>query len=254
MGTRDFFMRFLGAMLMVWWLVGCGGKSDYLLLQSDQNQTSSRLDSPLQEYTIMPQDRLKLIVYRDPEGAGAIASDMGQNFDSSGILVNSKGYIFLPLIKRIKVAGLTQSEASLYITNEYRRYLKVPPMVSLEVLNKRIYVIGEVNKPGPIELAREKMTLLEAIAHAGDLSDSAVRDNIIILSQSRTKKPHLRSVDLTNFDTMRLGSMMLFPNDVVYVQPDGWKEFKVASENVTAPFLTISQIATPFVQLHYLFD
>lgn len=111
-----------------------------------------------------------------------------------------------------------------------------------------IYVLGEVKKPGVVKLDREKMTLFEAIAFSGDLTDSAVRENIIILSNDIKSGMQMRRVDLTNFDTMRYSSLMLRPNDIVYVQPDGWKEFKVASDNFTAPFKTIAEIVSPFVK------
>jgi polysaccharide export outer membrane protein len=124
--------------------------------------------------------------------------------------------------------------------------------VYVEVLNKRIFVLGEVNKPGVVPIDKEKMTLFEAIAHAGDLTDSAQRDEIIILSNSEVKGMKLRKVDLTNFDTMKYASLMLRPNDIVYVRPNGWKEFKVASDDFTSPFVTITKIASPFVTLKYL--
>jgi len=234
--------------------LGCSEKSDYILLQTDNN-TSKHVAYVVtsNEYIIMPQDRLKIAIYRNPEISGYVSSDISQNFDSQGILVDTKGYIYLPLIEKIKVAGLTQVEASELLTKRFKKYLKVP-LISLEVLNKRIYVIGEVHKPGPVTLDREKMTVLEAIAYAGDLTDAAIRNNIIILSKSNSNKAYLRRIDLTNFDNLRLSNMMLLPNDIVYVQPNGWKEFKVASDNFTAPFKTISEIAAPFVQMHYLFE
>ena len=123
------------------------------------------------------------------------------------------------------------------------------------VLTKRVYVIGEVNKPGPVEVDREKMTLLEAVAYAGDLKDNAIRDNIIIISHDNlNNKMTMRSVDLTKFDSLSIANMMLKPNDIIYVQPDGWKEYRVTADNVTAPFKTISEIASPFVTIKYLSD
>ena len=147
--------------------------------------------------------------------------------------------------------GLTQEEAARRITEEYKTFLKIPT-VYVEVMNKRVYVIGEVKKPGPVRVDREKLTVLEAIAEAGDLTDSAVRDNIVVLSRNNQNKLYMRKVDLTHFDHVSLSNMMLRPNDIVYVQPDGWKEFKVSSDNFTAPFQTITQIAAPFVTLKYL--
>ncbi len=236
-------------------LSGCNDK--YVLLQTEQDTLHNELTfSPSYEYIILPQDRLKIAIYRNPEltsdSIGG-ASQLGQDMQDSGVLVDTKGYISLPLVNSIKVSGLTQTEAASLITQKYKRYLKIPT-VYVEVLNKRLYVIGEVRKPGPVKLDREKLTLLEALAFAGDLTDAAVRDNILILSRNAENKPYIRSVDMTNFDQLSIENMMLRPNDVVYVQPNGWKEYKVASDNFTAPFRTIAEIASPFVQIKFLTD
>ena len=236
---------------------GCGNKSDYVLLQSEHNSTNHAISvKQSYEYIILPQDRLKIAIYRNPELTGNSvggSSQLGQDMQDTGVLVDTKGYISLPLVNRLKVAGLTQTEAAKLITQRYKRYLKIPT-VYVEVLNKRVYVIGEVKSPGPVKVDREKLTLLEALAFAGDLTDAAIRDNILILSRNSHNKPYIRSVDLTNFDHLSMTNMILRPNDVVYVQPDGWKEYKVASDNFTAPFKTIAEIASPFVQIKYLTD
>lgn len=236
-------------------LSGCTTKSDYMLLQTKKGLTQHNIVSKgTREYIIMPQDRLKISIYRNPEFANAHYNtdhQLGQDMQRTGVVVDTKGDIYLPLINRVHIVGLTQTEAGKLITRKYKRYLKVPT-VYVEVLNKRIYVIGEVKHPGPIKLDREKTTVLEAIAFAGDLTDNAVRDNIIVLSRDMHNRPYLRKVDLTNFDNLSYNNMMLYPNDVVYVQPDSWKEFKISSDNFTAPFKTISEVASPFVTLHYL--
>lgn len=240
----------------VWLLLnGCAGQN-YKLAETEQVNTveSKNLSDRSIEYRILPQDRLEVALYKDPTGSSASSTNqIGQSMNEKGILVDSKGYIILPLIGKIKVSGLSQSEAANRITEQYKKYLNTPS-VYVEVLNKRIYVLGEVNKPGVVELDREKMTLFEAIAFSGDLTDSAVRDNIVILSNDIQHGMQMRRVDLTNFDTMKYASLMLRPNDIVYVQPDGWKEFKIASDNFTAPFETVAKIASPFVTIKYLSD
>ena len=237
-------------------LNGCAGQN-YKLAQTEQVNTaeSKKLNDRSIEYRILAQDRLEVALYKDPaQGSSSLSSnELGQSMNEKGILVDSKGYIILPLIGKIKVSGLSQSEAAERITGQYKKYLNTPS-VYVEVLNKRIYVLGEVKKPGVVNLDKEKMTLFEAIAFSGDLTDSAVRDNIIILSNDIKNGMQMRSVDLTNFDTMRYASLMLRPNDIVYVQPDGWKEFKIASDNFTAPFETVAKIAAPFVTIKYLSD
>ncbi|MCK5677769.1 MAG: hypothetical protein KAH72_04775, partial [Flavobacteriaceae bacterium] len=87
-----------------------------------------------------------------------------------------------------------------------------------------------------------------------DLTDAAVRNEIMILSNSPVRGMQIRKVDLTNFDNMNYASLMLRPNDIVYVKPNGWKQFRVASDDITSPFVTITQIAAPFVTLKYLTD
>lgn len=244
------FMLLVGAMFI---LAGCAGQ-EYKLAQTEKAVTQTNVSDRSIEYRILPQDRLEIALYKDPTGSaesGGGSNELGQSMNQQGILVNAAGYISLPLIGKIKVAGLTQSQAADRITAQYKKYLNTPS-VYVEVLNKRLFVLGEVKNPGVIKLDKEKMTLFEAIAFAGDLTDAAVRNEIIILSNSHTKGMQMRKVDLTNFDTMRYSSLMLRPNDIVYVQPDGWKEYKVTSDNFTAPFQTIAQVAQPFVTLKYL--
>ena len=236
---------------------GCGSlNSEYQLVQNEnavaEQQTAVARGSI--EYRILPQDRLKVVFYRDPQQSAEVSTgEMGMEMNQGGILVDTEGYINLPLIGKVKVSGLSQTQAADKITQRLRKYLNTPS-VYVEVMNKRIYVLGEVNKPGVVKLDREKMTLFEAIAFSGDLTDQAVRDNIIIVSHDARSGLKMRSVNLTNFKTMQYASLMLRPNDIVYVQPDGWKEFRVKSDNFTAPFETITKIAAPFVTLKYLSD
>jgi len=233
-------------------LTGCGEDSDYKLLQTKKHtMQSQKITNRSIEYRILPQDRLEVILYKDPNQESMAASnELGQPMTRKGILVDTAGNIRLPLIGKVHVAGLTQTQAADKITRMYKKYLNTPS-IYLEVLNKRILVLGEVRKPGVIQLDKEKMTLFEALAHAGDLTDSAVRNDIIILSND-PQGMHMRHIDLTHFDTMNYAALMLRPNDIVYVKPDNWKEFKVSSANFTAPFEVITKIAAPFVTLKYL--
>jgi len=241
------------AMVFILILTGCTGKSDYQLLQTDRVIQKQNLTAASIEYKILPQDRLKIILYRDPaQISEEAAQKLGENINADGILVNAKGYIKLPLIGKVKVAGLTQSQASDRIEALYRKQL-TDPSVYVEIMNKRLYVLGEVNKQGVINIDKEKMTLFEALAFAGGLTDSAVRNSVIIVSHN-ARGMQMRKVDLTNFDTMNYASLMLRPNDIIYVQPNNWKKFRVASSDYTSPFTTITKIAAPFVTLKYLSD
>ncbi|BAF72507.1 polysaccharide biosynthesis/export family protein [Sulfurovum sp. NBC37-1] len=253
MGRNDT-LKILVLIGFVFTLVGCS--NDYELLKTDKSVSqlkSVKVSARSIEYRILPQDRLEVILYKDPSQLSESRTGLaGDSMNSKGVLVNAAGYITMPLIGKVKVSGLTQTQAAEKITRMYKKYLNTPS-VYLEVLNKRILVLGEVNSPGVVEIDKEKMTLFEALAHAGDLSNSAVRNEIIIVSSDKNGM-WMRMVDLTNFDKMNYASLMLRPNDIVYVKPNNWKQFKVASGDVTSVLDPILKIAGAYAAFAYIVD
>jgi len=230
---------------LIFMLNSCTQKMEYKLLQSKKIITQERVlaDSYI-EYKILPKDRLSINILKYPN-----ISPIAQN--SKGVLVNANGDIYLPLINRVRVRGLTQSEVARVLEKKYSRYLK-DPRLYLEVINKRCYILGEVKKPGVIKMENGRLTILEAIAYAGDLTDNAIRDNIIVVSHNINNHVTIRKIDLTKFDTLYSSNMIIKPNDIIYVQPNGWKEYKVNANNLITPFANISAILSPFITVNYL--
>ncbi len=223
------------------------GRSEYEVLQSAQPvKTETKRAVGTVEYLIQPNDRLSVIIYQYPELTPT-------SMNEKGLLVDSRGYISLPLIHKVKVSGYSQSGAARMLESRYKKYL-TDPSLNLEVINKRIYVLGEVKKPGVIQLDNEYMTILQAVASAGGLTDSAQRDTIYILNRDGQKNMKLRKVDLTSFASLQASNLTVKPNDIIYVQPNKWKSYRVASDDFTSPFVTITQVAQPFVQLRWLAD
>ncbi len=224
---------------------GCSPKN-YKLLQGGDESYGSQTVSAQIDYRILKHDRLAINIYRHPE---LIPPNLVQN----GILVDSSGYISLPLIHRVHVAGLTQTEAAQKLERRYAKYLK-DPALNLEVLNKRIYVLGEVKNPGPVKVDKESMTILEAIAFAGGLTDDAVRDSVIVASRDASGRMSLRKLDLSNFNRLQASNIFIKPNDVVYVQPSSTKEFKVGSGSILEPLKAISTALSPFASIKVITD
>lgn len=233
---------------------GCSSKSGYQLLQTEQNLSKQnvKISARSIEYRILAQDRLSISLYRDPEQGTDGRGSLGQEMNVKGTLVNAKGYIPLPLIGNIRVVGLTQTQAANRITKQYKKYLNTPS-VYVEVMNKKLLVLGEVRNPGVVPIDKEKMTLFEALAHAGDFTDSAIKNSVVIVTNTKSGMK-MRTVDMTNFDTMNYASLMLRPNDIVYVKPNGWKEFKVTSSDVLSPLDPLLKLAGAFVTFKYLAD
>ena len=246
------YFRAISVLVILFFFNGCAGRTSYQLLQATKPIKASHISAASIEYKILPQDRLKVVLYKDP---GQISTEqaqkIGENINPGGILVNAAGYIKLPLVGKLRVAGLTQTQAAEMIERAYRKYL-TDPSVYVEIMNKRIIVLGEVRKPGVIKLDKEKMTLFEALGFAGGLTDDAVRNDVVIVSHIPNDGLTMRKVDLTDFGHMDYASLMLRPNDIVYIKPNGWKEFRVNANNYTSPFETVTKILSPFAMIKTL--
>ncbi|CAA6820357.1 MAG: Polysaccharide export outer membrane protein [uncultured Sulfurovum sp.] len=232
-------------------LSGCSSKDDYILFNKahgEKKEISTQVNNVEFEYKVRPHDRISIIVYKHPELS---STTIGNSQLERGILVNSKGFLRLPLIKKIKIAGLSQTEAEVAISDAYRTYLKHPD-IQIEVINKRAYVIGEVNQPGEIPLLNERLSLLQVLAKAGDMTDSANRSSILILKNGQMSKVHTRIVDLTSVNAIQTANLMVGPNDIVYVMPNGMKAFNTRVNEVTPIFSLISSILQPFVNIKFL--
>ncbi len=236
---------------MILLLSACSSKDNYILFnkaQNSQKELTTKIENVRLEYKIQPYDRISIIVYKHPDLS---STTIGNAQYERGLLVNSKGYLRLPLIGKIKVSGLSQTEAEEKISNAYRTYLKHPD-IHIEVINKRAYVIGEVNQPGEIPLTNERLTLLQAIARAGDMTTSANRSSILILKNAQMSKVHTRIVDLTDANAIATANLMIEPNDIVYVMPNGMKAFNTKVNEISPLFQLISNILQPFVNIKFL--
>lgn len=238
-------------------LGGCTTKKDLVLfnetnvtLPNAKNSVTDLSRESRYEYRIVPHDRISITMYNHPElGTTSVQS---QKQDLNGVLVNSKGHVRLPLIKSIHVAGLTQTEAQRKIEKAYGTYLE-DAEVSLEVLNKRAYILGEVKNAGPIRLFNEKATLLQIIAQAGDLTTSANRRAIVIMKH-RGNKVHTRTVDLTGTNAIKAATMMIYPNDVIYVTPNNMKAINVGINDILPGLQLAGGILQPIVSAKYLLN
>ncbi len=156
----------------------------------------------------------------NPAGNNNNAALGATSNNSSEYLVNTKGTIQLPLIGEVQASGLTKEQLKDNITKKVKdQKLLVDPVVSIRFLNFRVTVLGEVKNPTVISVPNEKITLLEAIGMAGDLTIYAKRDNVLLIreinGEKKIKRLNLNSDELLTSDYYYLRS-----NDVVYVEPN----------------------------------
>ncbi|POY34897.1 sugar transporter [Solitalea longa] len=134
-----------------------------------------------------------------------------------GYLVDEEGYISLPLAGKIKVDGLSTKAAGDLLTQKLNKFL-VDPTVNVRILNYKISVMGEVNRPSVYTIPNEKITLPEALSLAGDLTIYGKRNNVLVIRENNGQREFGR-VDLTQRDLFNSPYYYLRSNDIVYIEP-----------------------------------
>jgi polysaccharide biosynthesis/export protein len=132
-------------------------------------------------------------------------------------LINSDGFIILPSLGKVKAVGLSPKELREEIATRVSKDL-VNPSVNVRLINFKISVLGEVMHPGSIQVENERITILEALAKAGDFTPYSDRHHVMIIRE----KDGVREIgDLNLKDTQFFASPYYFlqQNDVIYIEP-----------------------------------
>jgi polysaccharide export outer membrane protein len=211
-------------------------------------------EDKLFEWKISKGDRIEIQAYNQSSSAqdGQLTQLLNnggqkyytQRYGDEGILIKPDGLVRLPLIDSVKLLGLTEEQAAELLIKKYKKYLR-HPFVSVKILNQKLFVIGEVKKPGVVLVTNGTMTLFEALAYSGDLTDYANRTNIKILRGSM-RDPEVREVNLNDFAAIKYSSLILRPNDVVYVEPRSSKADVVGVQEELPLWQLIGNILSPF--------
>ena len=166
---------------------------------------------------------------------------------ASGYLVDQDGAIEFPLIGNIKADGLTKKELRDTIAKDLiEKKLLLDPIVSVRYLNFKVTVLGEVGHPTVITVENEKVTLLEALGMAGDLTIEAKRNNVMVIREEENGEKKIKRLDLTSTEIFTSPYYYLKSNDIVYVEPNSTK---VAS---TSRFTQVLPIVISSVTLIFL--
>jgi polysaccharide export outer membrane protein len=136
----------------------------------------------------------------------------------SGYLVDSQGAINMPVLGRIKVAGLSKNELIKILEDKLKDYLK-NPVVNITIQNYKVTVLGEVNMPGTYRIPNDRITILEAIGLAGDLKITGLRKNVIVIREVNGIQTKF-TIDLTKSNFLNSPVYFLNQNDVVYIEPN----------------------------------
>lgn len=228
------FLPVLAAALAAFFLSSCGSKTykNITYLQDAQKDTVMAMKSEV-GILVQPKDMISIVVSsRNPElsamfnltnvsyQAGAETSTTGSYNRILGYSVDSEGFIDFPIVGKINVAGLTRWQVADRVKEELvSRNLLKDPVVSVEFLNFKISVMGEVSHPGTYTITGDKITLLEALSLAGDLTIFGRRDRVSVVRELNGQR-NIFVVDIRSVDMFNSPAYYLQQNDVVFVEPN----------------------------------
>lgn len=159
----------------------------------------------------------------------------GPRVQPLGYLVDSEGNIEIPLVGKIKVAGLRTTDAADTIRIRLQNFLKEPSVI-VRNLNFKISVLGEVKLPAVYVIPDEKITLPEVLSLAGDLTIYGNRSNVMIIREENGKREYAR-LDLTSREIFNSPYYYLHKNDVIYVEPVKARMLDTDSRIRTVPLI-----------------
>ena len=152
-------------------------------------------------------------------------------------IVDAEGKIEFPVLGTLNVLGMKTTEVAIMIEDKLSTQVK-DPMVLVRLINAKVTVMGEVNKPGQYTMPNGRMTLLDALGAAGDLSPYGQRDNVLITRETNGKLEFHR-LNLNSDELFTSPYYYLQQNDVIYVSPN-----KVRAINSTNINLWLSVVST----------
>ena len=166
-------------------------------------------------------------------------------------IVDSNGDIFLPVIGKMHAAGLTTRQLGDAITAEVEKSVR-NPHVRVQLLNFRVNVLGEVNRPGSFSVTTERFSVLDALANAGDLTEYGNRANVLVIREEGGVRQYHR-INLNDAATLSSPYFYLQQNDVVYVSPNDVRK-RQTTANGNAPltpsfWISIASLATTIAVL-----
>ncbi|MBQ9547947.1 MAG: polysaccharide biosynthesis/export family protein [Bacteroidales bacterium] len=255
-------LRFLSLAFAAVCLFSCSTPRHITYFEDSESADSLLSVSP-KPIRLKPDDKISIIVNcQDGKVANLfnlpyVSRYLGQVGDAissysqgvSGYTIQADGTIDFPLLGKLSIAGLTREEVAARIKDELvGQSLVKDPVVTVEYMNLCFSVLGEVTRPGRYSMSQDCLTLLEALAQAGDLTIYGRRDNILVL---RSENGQQRSYRVSLGDVKAMAASPVYflqQNDLVYVEPNDVRQRQstVNGNNIrsTSFWISLASLAT----------
>jgi polysaccharide export outer membrane protein len=262
--TKNKFYHLI-AIIVLFVLSSCGSTKNVPYFQDVKQLGNSTLPATavFKEPTIQPDDILSISIFTiDPNtsmvvnqvgsqaisnsATGGAATALSATQPTAGFLVDKNGEIELSIIGKVRLAGLTTSAAKDLIREKAALNYK-DPNVQVRFSNFKVTILGEVGKPASYSIPNEKVTVLDALGLAGDLTIYGKRENVLLIRDNNGEKQFAR-LNLNSADIFNSPFYYLKQNDVLYIEPN---KGKAASLNAarTQTIAIVGTALTVFIAL-----
>ncbi|RMB63828.1 polysaccharide export protein [Dokdonia sinensis] len=244
------FYKVIILLALILGVTSCASKKNVIYLQ-DIQKIDSISSSTAYTTRIAPNDLLAITVTAENMAAvqpfnlpvsttrdvndGAQISTVNQPY-----LVHNDGTIDFPKLGELKVAGLDRQEVTTLVTEKLKKYIK-DPRVEVRIQNFKITVLGAVKNPGTFAIKDERVTILEALGLAGDMTIYGERSNVLVLREDEGVKKYGR-LDVTKSDFLDSPYYYLRQNDVVMVEQNNAEVQKSISNPNTGIYFSVASL------------
>ena len=255
-------VRSIFVLLLIALVTSCSSSKQVPYFQNI-DQISLESSKGLYDAKIMPKDMLTItVITTDPKVAAPFnlsvqntISSLGQLSTGAGslqgYLVDNDGNINFPVIGKLHVLGLTKTQCQDLIRQKVAPYLAESenPVVTVTMASYRVTITGEVNKPGVVPVSTEKMSIVEALAQAGDLTIYGKRDNIMLIRENADGQKEAHRLNLNDANLINSPYYYLQQNDIIYVEPNRVRAQNSAIGSSTTIWFSFVGIVTSVASL-----
>ncbi len=240
------FLKYLLFLPLLLWLSSCKVFRSNLMLKTSKDYTYDKIADSLskQDYKIDANDILNVRIFSN-DGFKIVdlaTTNQISRFIELDYVVNMDGTVKLPLVGRIKLAGMSVREATEFLEQVYSDYY-VKPFVFMSVVNKRVIVFpGNGGTARVINLTNNNTTVIEALALTGGIAEDGKAYKVKLI-RNQGDKPKVYLMDLSKIEGIAVGNTVVLAHDIIYVEP----RYRFARTLVSEITPIISLISSTFL-------
>lgn len=243
--------------------LGSCGSSKQIAYFQNADSLSYAASKGLFDAKIMTKDLLTITVSTtDPKAATPFNLSVTNTLNATGYLstgagslqtylVDNDGFINFPVVGQLKVGGMTKRQCENYIRDKILPYMSKTenPIVTVKMASFKVTVAGEVKAPGVFNVDQEKISVIEALARAGDLTIYGKRGNVLLIREDATGEKSVHRLNLNDANLINSPYYYLQQNDYLYVEPNSVQAKNSAIGSSTTIWISVVSILTSVASL-----